>query len=351
MRIGLTLRFGLLMLCIAISWTLPLAAQQKGQWVPGQVGLNAGILPGPGITVANLDYFYSSSTLNDANGSATAVNGSYKVWFVENFVYYVPKFKLFRAKLAFAVAQPTVANGSVVLPQFGQSFGGFGFADTYVQPVTLGWSTKRIAFYGAYAFFAPTGRYTPGATNNIGSGYWGNDFLTGTTLYLTKNQGTSANLFTIWGFHGSREQTGNARITPGQTFTDEWGVGQILPLKKDQSMLAQLGGVGYDQWQVSPNEGTVPNPIPGGPPLLPARLLPFYSVHAAGLQANFIMPKKNFSLYFKYYWEYAAQARPIGTAAVFGGTWTWSFPKSAAPSSEHNLLFQNEIHSEARLQR
>ena len=34
-----------------------------------------------------------------------------------------------------------------------------------------------------------------------------------------------------------------------------FGLGQVLPLKKDMSQLAQLGLVGYDQWQVSSNGG------------------------------------------------------------------------------------------------
>lgn len=303
-------------------------AQQKGQWVPGQIGLNAGILPDPGASIVNLDMAYSASRLNGPHGNALPVTGSYHFWVVENIFYYVPNFKVLGGHLAFGLAQPTVANGSLTLPQFGASFGGFGLADTYVQPATLGWSTKRIASYLSYAFFAPTGRYSPGATNNVGSGYWGNDFLTGTTLYITKNQGTSANLFTDWEFHGSRQETNGARITPGQTFTDEWGLGQALPLKKDQSMLAQVGGVGYDQWQVSANGGTISNPVPGGPPL-PASLLPFYSVHAAGVQANFLMPPKNFSASFKYYWEYSATSRPQGATLVIGATWTFRIPKPA----------------------
>jgi hypothetical protein len=142
----------------------------------------------------------------------------------------------------------------------------------------------------------------------------------------------SANLFTDWEFHGSRNDANGARVTPGQTFTTEWGLGQALPLKKDMSMLLQLGGVGYDQWQVSDNSGTRSNPIPGGP-LLPAGILPFYSVHAAGLQANFLMPKKNVTGFFKYYWEYSAAARPMGATLVFGATWTLRIPKPPASTT------------------
>lgn len=81
----------------------------------------------------------------------------------------------------------------------------------------------------------PTGRYSPGATNNIGSGYFGNHFMTGTTVYITKNRGTSANIFTDWEVHGQKQTSGTNYVTPGQAFTDEWGFGQVLPLNSRSS--------------------------------------------------------------------------------------------------------------------
>ena len=51
-------------------------AQQKGQWVPGQVGLNAGILPDPGISLVNITQAYSAGTLNDRNGNAVPIHGT-----------------------------------------------------------------------------------------------------------------------------------------------------------------------------------------------------------------------------------------------------------------------------------
>ena len=62
-------------------------------------------------------------------------------------------------------------------------------------------------------------------------------------------------------------------ITPGQTFTDEWGFGQVVPLKKDLSRLLQLGLVGYDQWQVSQSSGTL---SVAGNPGIPESTIPFY---------------------------------------------------------------------------
>jgi hypothetical protein len=222
------------------------------------------------------------------------------------------------------------ANGELVANITGTNLntggGGSGFADTYVQPLNLGWHLKRADVVVGYAFSAPTGRFTAGATDNVGSGYWGNNITSGTTFYITKNKATTANLATDWEFHG---QTAGTNKTPGQAFTIEWGLGQILPLKKDFSRLLQLGFVGYDQWQVSDNGGTVT--VAGIP--VPASRIPFYSVHAVGVQANFILPAKDLSAFFKYYDEYHALARPQGRTIVFGFSWTLRIPKPQPPAA------------------
>jgi hypothetical protein len=300
-------------------------AQQKGQYIPGQQGLNAGVLPDPGFTYANLTINYSADSLKNASGNSVPLAGSYDVWANENIFFYVPNFKLLGAKLEFMVAAPIVANGSLTLgslnfPNIALNAGGDGIADTWVQPVTLGWKLSRAELYAGYAFMAPTGRYTPGASDNIGSGYWGNHFVTGSTFYITQNKGTSANLFTDWEFHGSRATGAGTNLTPGQAFTMEWGLGQVLPLKKDLSRLLQLGLIGYDQWQVSDNGGLVL-------PRVSASLLPHYSVHAIGFQSNFILPHKSLTFYFKYEDEYRAFARPEGHTIVFGGSWTLRIPE------------------------
>ena len=304
--------------------------QQKGQYLPGQQGLNAGVLPDPGFTYANLTVNYSADTLKNANGNSVPLTGSYDIWAIENIFFYVPKFKFLGAKLAFMVA-PTFANGSLTLgslnfPNIAVNGGGYGLADTWVQPLTLGWSLKRADVYVGYAFMAPTGRYTPGASDNVGSGYWGNNFITGSTFYLTKNKGTTADLYTDWEFHGSKTTAAGTSATPGQAFTTEWGIGQVLPLKKDFSQLLQLGVIGYDQWQVSDNGGLAS-------PNIPANKLPYYSMHAIGFQTNFILPVKALNFFFKFEDEYRAFATPQGRTIVFGGSYTFRIPKLEAPPS------------------
>jgi hypothetical protein len=332
-------RFGILLAGIILCHITPAMGQQKGQWVPGQFGLNAGVIPSPGITYANLALNYSASQLNNSNGnSVPGVTGTYSFWVDENIFYYVPKHKFLGGYFMPYIAL-NWASGELVADitpgqhNLSAAGGGSGFADTWVQPFIFGWNFgKRVAFNAGYAFTAPTGRYTAGASNNVGSGYWGNNITTGTTLYITKNQGTTANFATDWEIHGQRTvasvPTGQvSKITPGQAVTDEWGIGQVLPLKKDMSQLAQLGVVGYDQWQVSSNGG---NYLVGGKPVA-ASSVPYYSVHGIGVQANYILPAKNLVAFFKYYDEYRALARPQGRTIVFGFSWTLQIPKPQPP--------------------
>jgi hypothetical protein len=311
---------------MVILGAMPVRAQQKGQYIPGQQGLNSGILPDPGFTYANITINYSADTLRNASGGSIPLNTAYNIWAVENIFFLIPGGKLLGAKVAPYIVAPTPANGSLTLgainfPNTTVQGGGEGLADIWFQPVNLGWSLKRADINAGYAFVAPTGRYTPGATNNVGSGYWGNDLTMGSTFYLTKNKGTSANLFTDYEFNHGNKQTGQGTtMTPGQTFTIEWGLGQVLPLKKDFSRLLQLGVIGYDQWQVTNNGGLVA-------PNVPASAFPYYSVDAIGGQLTFIVPPKHLNLFFKFEDEYRATARPQGRTIVFGGSWTLRFPK------------------------
>ena len=308
-------------------------SQQKPQWMPGQYGLNAGIQPSPGFTYVNLDLNYDAGSFNDRNGNAVRISGTYNVWAIENFFFYVPDTKFLGGNLEFMIMYPTPANGSLVadfprFPNIGVTGGGYGISDLWVQPFGLGWHLKRADIQVLDAFMVPTGRYTPGASNNIGTGYFGNHLQTGTTFYVTKNKATSVNLFTDWEVHGQRQGTNNTYKTPGQAFTDEWGIGQILPLKKDLSKLLQLGVIGYDQWQVTADGGT----IPIGPLVGPANVLPFYSNHAVGGQVTYILPAKHLSFFFKYEHEYKSYSTTLGNTIVFGGGWTLAIPKLAAPN-------------------
>ncbi len=108
--------------------------------MPGQVGLNAGILPSPGFSYVNITINYSSSAFNGPSGSAIPVTGNYNVWAVENFFYYVPNLNVLHGNIGMNFIL-TPATGSLDadvqtqnpgIPNLSAVAGGGGLADLFV---------------------------------------------------------------------------------------------------------------------------------------------------------------------------------------------------------------------------
>ena len=122
----------------------------------------------------------------------------------------------------------------------------------------------------------------------------------------------------------------NVQLTPGAAWSDEWGLGQAIPLDrpflktKKITKVAQIGLIGYDQAQVSRNRSnnTIVDAF--------ERLVPFYYMHAAGGQVNYIDLKHDWNVFFKYEKEYRALAAPKGDTIVFGVVYTLRIPKPVA---------------------
>src|SRR3984885_14498896 len=104
---------GIVLILFFLSGSLALHGQQKPQWMPGQVGLNAGIVPAPGFSYVNISVNYRAGAFNNANGSAIPVTGNYNVWAVENMFYGVLNTKGERGPNIFFNFLLTPATGSL----------------------------------------------------------------------------------------------------------------------------------------------------------------------------------------------------------------------------------------------
>jgi len=162
----------------------------------------------------------------------------------------------------------------------------------------------------AYGFFAPTGRFSPGATNNTGSGYWTNSPTAGETFYLTKNKRTLFSAYQLYEFHTTQQGT---NIHPGQAFNLDYSLMQILPLQEDMHTLLQFGLVGYGQWQTSNNSG------PGLDPANSAH----YRVNAIGGAANLILQARKASVGFKLFKEFSSSSTVQGYSLQITGAITF----------------------------
>lgn len=267
-------------------------APLRGVYTPGFSATNSGVLPEPGFTYSNtfLDYSFNQAKCTVCG----ELNPNVDVLIDVNVFMWVGKKKILGGNYGL-VAGLSVTNSALSLAgEENQSTvgGGGGFADSFYQPVTMGWHLKRADITAAYAFFAPTGRFNAGASNNTGSGHWTNAPTAGETFYLTKNKGTAFSAYEMYEFHTTQQGT---NIHPGQTFDLDYSLTQILPLQKDMHTLLQVGVVGYGQWQTSNNSG------PGVDPQHPGH----YRVNAIGGAANVILPVRKVAVGFKLMKEFS----------------------------------------------
>jgi hypothetical protein len=228
-----------------------------------------------------------------------------------NIFVWASKKKVLGARFA-VMADLPIANNSLSLAEIGTVGGGGGFADSYYQPLTLGWNLKHADIQVAYGFVAPTGRFNGGASDNVGTGYWGHDISSGQTFYLTKNRGTAFSAYEQYEFHGTQRDTD---IHPGQTLNIDYSLTQVIPLQKNMHTLLQVGLIGYGQYQTTDRSG------PGINPVLAANT--HYRVNALGAAANIILPVRKASLGFKWLKEFSNKSTVEGQTIQISGAITF----------------------------
>ena len=169
---------------IAFGWA---QAQNRGVYPLGMSATGSGVMPAAGFTYSNSFLFYSRNRSVDAEGGVLATGSNSVLMDMNGFVWASSKQVLGGARLAASATLP-IANNSLASDVSGAISGGGGFADSYYQPVILGWATQRVELKAIYGFLAPTGRFEAGEDDNVGSGYWTHVVASGQTFYLTSGQ-------------------------------------------------------------------------------------------------------------------------------------------------------------------
>jgi hypothetical protein len=264
--------------------------QNRGVYPLGMSAIGSGVMPAAGFTYSNSFLFYSRNRSVGADGAVVATGSNSVLMDMNGFVWGSSKQVLGGARLAASATLP-IANNSLASDVDGAISGGGGFADSYYQPVILGWGTERAEIKAIYGFLAPTGRFDAGEDDNVGSGYWTHVVASGQTFYLTADKRTAVSAFQMYEFHGTQESTG---IRPGQTLDLDYSVTRSFPLREDMQL--QLGLVGYEEWQTTDKTG---------PTVTPEQAAAHYSVNALGFTANLGFPAREVGLGFKYFKEFS----------------------------------------------
>jgi hypothetical protein len=209
------------------------------------------------------------------------------------------------AKYSAAATLPFAKN-SLTSDIQGRVSGGGGFADSYYLPFILGWNRERLALRAIYGFLAPTGRFAPNATNNVGSGYWTHALSSGQTFYLSSNKRLVLSTFQMYEFHTKQELTG---IHPGDTFDLDYSFLGSPPAPKDVQL--QIGLVGYEQRQTTAKTG---------PNISLVASEERYAVNALGFAVTSAFPKHKANLGFKYFKEFLNRSTFQGYSVQLSGS-------------------------------
>jgi hypothetical protein len=264
---------------------------------------NSGVTPQPGFTYSNLLAIYSRDEFRGPQGQILATGSQSVVMDLNSFVWVSKKELLGGAKFSMSATLP-VANNSLTSDIAGPVSGGEGFADSYYQPFILGWNKERVAIRAVYGFLAPTGTFTAGANDNVGSGYWTHALSSGQTFYLTQDKRTSFSAFQMYEFHTVQETT---KIHPGQTLDLDYSLTQTVPLR---GVGLQIGLVGYHQWQTTDKTG---------PGITPEQANAHYKVNALGFASNVNLPAK-VNIGFKYFHEFSNRSTFQGHSIQLSGS-------------------------------
>jgi len=300
-------------------------AQLNGENLLGDMGVKSGTQPEPGLYVSTIYYRYRADSLKDGAGrsvnadptgdAAQTINAGVPL------VYYVAPTKVLGAHFA-AMAVVPFANGGLEAPGLGLSeSASLGMSDLYIMPAQLGWRFQRADILAGVAFFAPTGRYRAGASDNLGKGMWSYEVSAGGTVYVDPQRTLSLSTTAYWETHSKKE--GEVRIE-NMTLTDV-KVGDLLTLEGGvgKSFLHGAASVGfayYAQWKTTADDLGLASALPQ-PSGVPGR----HRVWGIGPDVTIPIATKTrlISLVnIRYLWEQGARLKTQGQSLVL----TTTFP-------------------------
>ena len=193
-----------------LLWSLSAQAQLAGHNTRGDYGLQSGTQAPPGVYAVGMLYDYSADTLRDRDGDSLppdSSGGSVGARAAIAGLQWISDKTILGGNYGLAVF-PGVTNNAVEAPALQtDTQTSTGFADLYIQPVILGWTTQRADFTAGLGIYAPTGKYDAEGDDNRGLGMWSYELFGGTTVYFdeAKTWHLAANAF--YETHGEQEQT------------------------------------------------------------------------------------------------------------------------------------------------
>lgn len=288
-------------------------AGELAHYSPGLLNIRDLLVPvEPGFYVAQYHYFYTADQFRDRNGnkvdslpvgSATVdVDADVDVFAVSPLLMWVSPWQILGARYA-AYIGPGFTNTTAQASLRTQTGLGlesdesaFGFGDLFVQPLWLGWSGAHFDAALGYGFYAPTGHFENGDDDNIGLGFWTNQFQAAGAFYPNPDRTTALTLGITYELNGNQE---DVDVTPGQRISLNYGISHYIPLDEGPTWMAEIGLLGFSQWEIEKDSGSDVREATNVKD----------QIHAVGMQLGATFLPWKASATFHYLHEYGAEAR------------------------------------------
>ena len=279
------------------------AGQMKGDHLLGDAGLQAGTQPPPSFTLVLPAYNYHTSTFVSANGNTIAapVVNSFLTGLGASIV---TKKKIlggnYGAVIILALATSKIDGERI------SSSTPLAYSDSYIQPLQLGWETKKADFTLGYAIYLPTGKYELGGSDNSGLGMISNEFSGGTTFYFDSEKEWNVSTLFSYAINSRKKNTKDNNITVGNVLSVEGGLGKTWYQKiKNQPlpMIINAGLIYYFQFKTTNDQ--LQSPYIG---TFNVELSKDH-IYALGIEGNIFIPQFNSSIVIRWLDEFAAYNR------------------------------------------
>jgi hypothetical protein len=239
--------------CVALAACARTADSQvqtplHGHYPPGQSGIRGAVTPEAGSSYTNFSRFFSNLKVHDASGNPAQSMDELRYANISMFTWIAQR--EFLGMRYGALAGIPFSTGNLQ-PSANDADASFGLGDVLITPLALYGKSPRVDYQAQLTLWTASGRFSPGARDNRGTGFWSLVYSLGGVFYPGGHRDRWS-LSAIARIEQNFTQEGSG-ITPGDDIVIDWGVGRVINV---WGRATDLGVSGFAAWQISSQEGS-----------------------------------------------------------------------------------------------
>lgn len=219
-----------------------------GHYPPGQSGLRGAVSPEAGLAYTNFNRLFSNLRVEDAAGNTAQELDELRYANI-SMVAWTTDAKILGMRYG-AVAGVPFSTGNLRPVADEVRSTSLGLGDVLLTPLALYGRTATLDYQLQFTVWSASGRFSPGAHDNRGTGFWSLVYSIGGVFYPGADRDRWS-LSAIARIEQNFEQQGSG-VTPGDDIVIDWGIGRVVRLLERR---IDLGVSGFGAWQVTAQSG------------------------------------------------------------------------------------------------